>query len=194
MQGQVKSDDTRRTIIIDVSGVPARAGGAVTADDKLPLFMAPVVRYERPEFRPAGLFPEMAVVVSQHGGQGSWDRIPGKVISKGRVWVTVEEVGRTAPGQPRRWKFRLDDQTDGTKSNYKARFRTLAQQEHAATFRAALDFLHQQGLRIEGGGPWGGREIELARIVFPGRRGEQAEPVPFTVHHLDGTKTVTGGE
>lgn len=165
----------------------------MTGLDTLPVFMAPVVRYEQPVFRPADLLPEMGVVVSQHSGRAKWDRIPAKVLSKARVWVTVEEVGRTEPGQPRRWKFRLDDQTDGTDSNYKARFRTMAQQEYEVTLSAALAFLREQGLRIEGSGPWGGREIELARLVFPGRRGEQAEPVPFTVHHLDGTKTVTEG-
>lgn len=145
----------------------------MTGLDTLPVFMAPMVRYERPAFRPADLLPEMAVVVSQHGGGGSWDRIPAKVLSKARIWITVEEVGRR-DGQPRRWKFRLDDQTDGTESNYRARFRTLAQQEHAVTLSAAVEFLAQQGLRIERDGRWGGREIELARLVWPGRKGEQA--------------------
>lgn len=136
----------------------------MTADDKLPAFMASVVRYSDPGFNPADLLPEMAVVMILR----YQENVRAKVISKARVWVTLEEIGRTKPGQPRRWRMRLDDQTDGVDSNYCARFRTLAQHEYRTTLTSAQRFLDQQGIQVSG--PWMHDVIKLARLVWPGRK------------------------
>lgn len=142
----------------------------MTGLDTLPAFMRPGVRYERPRFDPASLLPDMAVMVVERSAR-TWT----KVIGKARVWLTVEEIGpRPNGGQPRRWKFRLDDQTDGSGLNSPARFQTRAQHEHSVAYSAAVLFLREQGIMLQLSSVWSGHEIELARLVWPGRKGEQA--------------------
>lgn len=147
----------------------------MTGLDTLPSFMAHVVRYERPAFDPHALLPEMGVMVTKPGwGRGESRTWRAKVIRKARVLVTLEEVGR-AQGQPKRWVMRLDTQREqGGTGNYVAYFRTMAQHEHQQTLSEAQRFLKEQGVTIDPYGRWKGDEIRLARLIWPGRKGEQA--------------------
>jgi hypothetical protein len=136
--------------------------------EKLPLFMAPVVRYEPPAYRPSDLLPGVAVTVVQAG-----EAYAARVISKARIWINVEEVlspdcGRT---RPRRGGFRLDDQTDGSQGPYSAKFLTHPQREYQQTLLSAQRFLAGQGVRATG--LWSSHEVELARLVWRRRKSSQ---------------------
>lgn len=147
----------------------------MTGLDKLPAFMAHVVRYERPAFQPHDLLPEMAVMVTKPGwGRGESKTWRAKVIRKARVLIVLQEVGRR-DGAPKRWTMRLDTQKEqGGQGNYVAYFRTIGQWEYDQTAHEARQFLDEQGITIKHGGRWGHEEIRLARLIWPGRKGEQA--------------------
>lgn len=137
----------------------------------LPLFMRSL-RLQEPVFDPASLLPDMGVVVLEYGLMHK-----AVVVAKARVWVTVRQISYHGSGQPRTWRFRLDDQTDGQGGNRPVRFRTVAQHEHQCTLIEALAFLREQGVKADMSGLWSGHVIELARLVWPGRKKAPDNPL-----------------
>lgn len=90
---------------------------------------------------------------------------PGEIVKIGRVWIEIKtEAGK---GWHQNGRFRLDDQTDGSKIGVSAHFYTLEQWAEKERRGAALEFLKSQGITLEYGSPWRGREAELAALVRP---------------------------
>jgi hypothetical protein len=81
------------------------------------------------------------------------------VTKVARVWITVRREGWT-----REFRFRLDDQTDGTKIGSPDRFQTQAQYAWFLRQSQAVSWLREQ--RIDAFiGPWANRRLELANIL-----------------------------
>lgn len=87
---------------------------------------------------------------------------PGTVVKIGRVWIEVRPNG--IPGD---WtyRFRLDDQTDGSGYTGRARFYTLDQWAKKLRHDEAATFLREQGIEVGFGSSWRGRKAELADII-----------------------------
>jgi hypothetical protein len=65
------------------------------------------------------------------------------VVSKvSRVWITAATIAM----YPRELRFRLDDQTDGSKIGVPPHFRTTAQRERAVRLADALEVLKEHDL------------------------------------------------
>lgn len=99
-------------------------------------------------------------VVMADGYRRGPDR--GTVVKVGRVWIEILPEGWPA-GRTRR--FRLDTQTDGSEIGTPARFYTLDQWAERERRVEADRFLREQGIRIETGSRWHGREVELASLL-----------------------------
>lgn len=97
------------------------------------------------------------VMVSEFGGSRS---TPGEIVKIGRTWIDVHREGR-AWG----WRFRLDDQTDGSARGLPPRFYTLDQWAKCERERAASAFLREQGITIGYASPWRERVVELATLL-----------------------------
>ena len=83
----------------------------------------------------------------------------GQVVKIGRAWVTVG----SEYGVERR--FRLDDQTDGSRYSTRCRFYTLDQWAKREARNAALKLLREQDIWVGLDSVWHGREIELANLI-----------------------------
>lgn len=103
--------------------------------------------------------------------RGSERYIPARVVKAARVWIELEATGDT-----RSWRMRRDTQEQATQySGSSASFVTAEQRAWDERLRDARKFLNSQGIRVEryvigsgnldGGGPWWGREIELADLI-----------------------------
>jgi hypothetical protein len=86
----------------------------------------------------------------------------GAVVKIGRVWIEVQPEGWTTG---RTLRFRLDNQTDGSQYPSSQRFYTLGQWAENQRQVAASEFLSDQGIRVEHGSLWRGREVELANLL-----------------------------
>lgn len=85
-----------------------------------------------------------------------------EVVKVARVWITIKYEGKYSSER----RFRLDTQTDGdVQYGNGVRFYTMDQWEEKQRRDEASIFLHKQGITIEYGSPWRGREIELAALV-----------------------------
>lgn len=93
--------------------------------------------------------------------------IPAEVVKAARVWVDLK-VDETATDTARfmTWRMRRDSRDEATQySGSNARFATLEQYEWDETRRWALGLLQENGINIERGGKWDGRQVELADIL-----------------------------
>lgn len=127
-------------------------------------------------------------------GRKSEDRyIPAVVTKVGRVWVDLAraDLPEKALGYGT-WRMRMDTQCEGSQfSGSNDSFATLDQHDWDQTQAWAREVLTEQGLRIlDRNSPWYGREVDLAQLLVS-LPAENPAPVPFTVHHLDGTSTTT---
>lgn len=84
-----------------------------------------------------------------------------EVVKVARVWITIKYEGKYSSER----RFRLDDQTDGSDIGSPSRFYTMEQWEEKKLRDEASVFLVSQGITIEYGSQWRGREIELAALV-----------------------------
>lgn len=99
--------------------------------------------------------------------------VPAEVVKAARVWVDLKHadqaIGRT-------WRMRHDTQDEGTRySGSNARFVTIEQYEWEETRRWALGFLWENGINVQRGSTWDGREVELADIISAGT--DRTEPL-----------------
>ena len=88
--------------------------------------------------------------------------VSGTVTKIGRVWIEV-----TPDGWGRALRFRLDDQTDGSRVGVSPHFYTLEQWAEKQRRDEAGKFLREQGISVDFGSPWRGRETELAALIRP---------------------------
>ena len=86
----------------------------------------------------------------------------GKVVKIGRVWIEIQPEGWTGG---RTLRFRLDTQTDGSYIGAPPRFYTLDQWAERRRQATADKFLRDQGISINSGSVWRGREFELASLL-----------------------------
>lgn len=152
----------------------------------IPSFMADDVPLVRPDLDPATLDVGTQVVVIDPGvSRGRRKAHTGTVTWQGRVWITVDNDDQSA--RPKSWKFRMDDQTDGTASNYATRFYTVDQHRFHEASCEADQYLSDLKIKLDFGCTFS--RIELARLIWSARNPATSPAVPFTVHHLDGTST-----
>jgi predicted deacetylase len=87
----------------------------------------------------------------------------GTVLKVARVWVTVAipSYGNSVIERA----FRMDNQTDGGQSAYCGRFYTMDQWAARKRLNEATKYLQEQGISVNIGSPWRGREVELADII-----------------------------
>lgn len=100
-------------------------------------------------------------VVMVEGSRGRRE-LHGKVVKVGRVWIEIQPEG-WADG--RTIRFRLDTQTDGSKIGAPPHFYTLGQWAERQQREEAFKLLREQGISVDAGSPWRGREAELADLV-----------------------------
>jgi len=129
--------------------IPAQGGGAVVIKDPVKITEGDVV------------------IVGSGSHPRSW-WIDRYVVTKvARMWITTlpeDQVGKANTQWCER-RFRMDDQTDGSRIGAPARFYTLAQWAHAEREAEGDDFLISQGIRLDSGSPWFKRRGDLADIV-----------------------------
>ncbi len=100
--------------------------------------------------------------------------IPARIVKANRVWIEIEEAGPAL--RSRRRRMRRDTQSEGTQyPGSNASFVTLEQHEWGKVRTWAFIFLREQGIDIRYGGPWEGREVELADIIAAALKGEQQQ-------------------
>lgn len=131
-----------------------------------PTFMRDDIPIQRPALGELEQGSPVVVHLSGSYRRGDDRYVPAQVVSKARVWVTVEETGRQRPNS---WRFRLDTQDDGSGSNYRTSFRTPEQQLHEDAHAEAHRYLGEQGLRLESDSPWRKttwNTIRLARMLW----------------------------
>lgn len=87
----------------------------------------------------------------------------GTVAEVARVWIKIQPDGTT--GEWARQRFRLDDQTDGSRVGLPARFYTLDQWAEREREDEAATFLREQGIEVGFGSSWRGRKAELADLI-----------------------------
>ncbi len=95
-------------------------------------------------------------------GQRGLSAQRGEVVKVGRVWIEVQPDG-SRPGHA--YRFRLDTQTDGSQYASSSRFYTLDQWAERERQNDASKFLSDQGIRIDFGSAWRGREVELVNLI-----------------------------
>lgn len=93
----------------------------------------------------------------------------GTVTKAGPAWLNIESGNRS-------WRLRRDTRTntnDASKTYaYSPRWMTIEEHEETQRITDAYRVLGEQGIRIDSGSPWYGREIELtARLTSPVPRG-----------------------
>lgn len=88
--------------------------------------------------------------------------VKAEVVKANRVWIEIDQID--AP-YPRTWRMRRDTQNEGTGTSYVARFATVEQHAWDQRQEAAFSVLRGNGIRIENGSPWRGREAELADLL-----------------------------
>lgn len=118
--------------------------------------------------------PGQQVIVADRSRHSATWR--GVVVWVGRVWMQVvreEDQGR--PGALRH-KFRLDNQSDGSKYGDRARFYTLGQHVEKQKLDEATSFLKDQGIRLDYDSPWRGREVQLALVLVSATKTTQEKP------------------
>jgi hypothetical protein len=94
--------------------------------------------------------------------------IPAVVVKAARVWVEIAQAGKE--DLPKwviyRWRMRRDTQDEGTQySGSDARFLTMEQYAWEETRRWALGVLTENGIDLQHGSVWVGREAELADLL-----------------------------
>lgn len=82
------------------------------------------------------------------------------VITVNRVWITILPDGFRPSSAKLFW---LDTQTDG--ASVPRRFYTLDQWADKERRDAALRFLREQGITVDHGSPWQGREETLSELI-----------------------------
>lgn len=98
----------------------------------------------------------------QRGRPESERYIPARIEKAARVWIDIV----SAEGIPLRWRMRRDTQAEQTSfSGSRASFLTAEQHVWEIEEAAARAYLNEQGLTIERGSPWRGREGELAELL-----------------------------
>lgn len=81
------------------------------------------------------------------------------VVTKvGRTWITIGEGVHEQ-------RFRIDDQTDGSKYGSPPRFYTLQQWAEKQERDEVTTYLCEQGIDLRFDSPWRGREAELAALL-----------------------------
>lgn len=100
--------------------------------------------------------------------------IPAVVVKAARVWVDLE---RSGDGWPQSWRMRRDTQSEASDySGSDASFATMDQHAWDETHTRAQDLLKENGIRVEFGSIWKGREIELADLISKAsKEGKQCE-------------------
>ena len=127
-----------------------------------PLFMDPRLPMERPGL-PAdfGVGSSVVVIQPSYRRRDKSTLMAGMVTDKARVWITVKTA------QPNSvYRLRLDNQTDGSDSNYAYRFRTPEQHAWDEAQKAAQQYLNEQGIRLEHGSPFKDQPVPLARAIY----------------------------
>lgn len=90
--------------------------------------------------------------------------VSGKIVKVARVWITVQ--GDDFHWQT--WRFRLDDQTDGSEFASRSWFMTIDQYAvHQRTVEAEK-LLREQGIDLRFDSPWRERKAELADLIRAG--------------------------
>ena len=102
--------------------------------------------------------------------------IPSEVVKVARVWIDIQKSGENlAQWSIYRWRMRRDTQDEATQySGSNAQFATLDQYAWDETRRWAMGYLQENGLRVERGTRWYGREVELADIISKADTKEKA--------------------
>jgi hypothetical protein len=94
--------------------------------------------------------------------------IPAVVTKVARVWIELEKSSSEPLPQWSiyRWRMRRDTQDEGSQySGNNASFVTLEQHAWDETRRWGLQVLSDNGIKVERGSPWHGREAELADLI-----------------------------
>lgn len=105
-------------------------------------------------------------VIIQHNHGGKWEDVYATVTKIARVWIDVDPVSGWLPHYSRR--FRRDDQSDGSNSNYRARLYTREQWAWKEREAAAGAFLKEAGIELGGwgrGGRYADDKVTLANII-----------------------------
>jgi hypothetical protein len=103
---------------------------------------------------------EVGQTVMVNSGYGRKDVVRGTVVKVARVWIDVHREGQNWG-----WRFRKDDQTNGSDFGSVPHFYTLEQWAEHLREVSATDFLRAQGVSVEYSSPWHGRMIELATLL-----------------------------
>lgn len=96
--------------------------------------------------------------------------IPAEVVKTARVWVDLKKSGEEASlWSIYRWRMRKDTQDEGGQfSGSNASFATMEQHAWDETRNWAREFLGENGIRLDQGSRFCGREVELADIISAG--------------------------
>lgn len=86
---------------------------------------------------------------------------PAIVTKVGRVWITAQDENSSWV----QYRFRLDDQTDGSGYSQRSRFMTMEQYAEHQRETEGGKFLHEQGIDLRYDSPWYERKAELADII-----------------------------
>ena len=86
----------------------------------------------------------------------------GTVVKVSRIWIEIQPDGTTHEWVRRR--FRLDDQTDGSRIGAFDHFYTLDQWAEREREAEAATFLREQGIEVGFGSPWRSRTAALADL------------------------------
>lgn len=92
------------------------------------------------------------------------EEIQAEVTKVGRVWITAVK----SSGYGAEYRFRKDDQTDGSKEGYRTVFRTPEQHAWVQRALAAEEFLKEAGIRVnkfEQEGRYVDNKVTLANII-----------------------------
>jgi hypothetical protein len=91
--------------------------------------------------------------------------IPAVVVKASRVWVDIEKPG-SETWSVNRWRMRRDTQDEATQyPGNNASFATLEQHAWDLAAIQARQVLRDNGITLDLGSPWRGREIELAALI-----------------------------
>jgi hypothetical protein len=142
----------------------------MTTTHDQPPFMSESLPGTKPDLEGLAVGSDVLVVQASYHRRaikGDVQPIRATVTSKARVWIEAQQVDGDQRYR-RSWRFRMDNQTDGSDSHYADRFYTPDQYRFRQASISASDYLAGQGIRIDWDSPWKdeARTIELARMIW----------------------------
>lgn len=105
-------------------------------------------------------------------GYGGYRREPrkGTVTKAARVWLEI-----TPEGSGVAYRYRRDNQTDGSNYNSRSYFRTLDQYAQDQARDAAEGWLREQRIRIDFGSTWDPCDVQEALMAFLAEKAKREE-------------------